>query len=444
MAMKRALITCAVAIAAVAPAPASARQGRVPGADTATASFEIAGIRVIHRRVSANEIVAANLYLLGGSRQITFANAGIEPLLLTASERGTARFSREALRQRLARTGSSIGVSAERDWTVFALRTTLAGFAETWPAFADRVVAPRLDAADVATVREQTLAALAQRKDSPDEWAEHLADSVAFAGHPYGVDPVGTEKSVASLTADGLRAYHRAHFTKSRLLLVVVGDVQRRTLDSLVNTTLGTLPAGDYRWTIPDTAPRRPTVGHREARALPTNYLIGYAPGPRADSPDFNALRIACAVLSGRLFAEVRSRQALTYAVSAPFVERAIGGVGLYVSTTDPVAALAAMRAEVNGLQQNSIDTESLTPLIQQFITEYFLDNETNAAQASFLARAELYQGNWRRGAALTNDLRAVTAADVRRVMQAYFRDINFAYVGNPAALPESAFRAWR
>jgi zinc protease len=335
-------------------------------------------------------------------------------------------------------------VSAERDWTIFALRTTLKGFAETWPAFADRVVAPRLDPADVATVREQTIAALAQRKDSPDEWAEHLADSVAFAGHAYGIDPTGTEKSVASLTAEALRAYHRAHFTKSRFLLVVVGDVQRRQLDSLVTATLGTLPAGDYRWTIPDSVPRRATTGHRETRPLPTNYLIGYAPGPRADSPDYNALRIATAVLSGRLFAEVRSRQALTYAVSAPFVERAVGAVGLYVSTTDPVAALGAMRAEVNALQQNAIDGESLTPLIQQFITEYFLDNETNAAQASFLARAELYQGDWRRGAGLTSALRAVTAADVRRVMRTYFRDLNFAYVGDPAGLPESALRAWR
>ena len=37
-------------------------------------------------------------------------------------------------------------------------------------------------------------------------------------------------------------------------------------------------------------------------------------------------------------------------------------------------------------------------PLVQQFITEYFLDNETSGAQADFLARAELYRGDYRAG----------------------------------------------
>ena len=75
-----------------------------------------------------------------------------------------------------------------------------------------------------------------------------------------------------------------------------------------------------------DTLPRRATVAYRENRQLPTNYLVGYAPGPRANDPDYEATRVACAILSGQLFAEIRSRQSLTYAVAAPFLERAVSG----------------------------------------------------------------------------------------------------------------------
>jgi hypothetical protein len=57
--------------------------------DTATERFEVAGVRVILRRNVASDVVAANLYLLGGTQQLTPATAGIEALLLTASERGT-------------------------------------------------------------------------------------------------------------------------------------------------------------------------------------------------------------------------------------------------------------------------------------------------------------------------------------------------------------------
>ncbi|HMH25287.1 MAG TPA: hypothetical protein VK542_01740, partial [Gemmatimonadaceae bacterium] len=56
---------------------------------TATTSFDVSGVHVILRQNDANNVVAANLYLLGGSRQITDANAGIEPILLDVSERGT-------------------------------------------------------------------------------------------------------------------------------------------------------------------------------------------------------------------------------------------------------------------------------------------------------------------------------------------------------------------
>ncbi len=138
--MTRWLIACCICIAAV---PASSQTP----ADSSTTSYVVGGIRVIHRQVTGNDIVAANLYLLGGSRQVTFADAGIESLLLAASERGTAHFTREQLRRQLARTGSSVVVSADRDWTMVGLRTTVGGFRASWPGFADRIVAPTLDSA---------------------------------------------------------------------------------------------------------------------------------------------------------------------------------------------------------------------------------------------------------------------------------------------------------
>jgi len=218
----------------------------------------------------------------------------------------------------------------------------------------------------------------------------------------------------------------------------VVGDVTRPVIDSLVTASLATLPQGSYVWTLPDTAQRREVAVVRDARPLATNYLVGYAPGPRAGDPDYAALRVATAILSGELFGEVRSRQALTYAVAAPFKERAVGAVGYYVSTTEPEQALVAMRAVTRELQRLVIDPRALAPLILQFLTQYFLDNETHAAQADFLARAELYQGDWRAGAMFSQQLRAVTPADIQRVLRTYYTGVRFAYVGDPAKLSDA------
>ena len=174
-------------------------------------------------------------------------------------------------------------------------------------------------------------------------------------------------------------------------------------------------------------------------RDLPTNYILGYYEGPPATSPDYQALRVATAVLSGRLFSEVRDQRNLSYAVNAPFVERALAGGGLYVTTGSPDTVLAIMRTEVSHLSHALVDPDALQRLVQQFITEYFLDNETNADQANFLARAELYRGDYRAGERFVSELRKVTPQDVRRVTQKYMHDIAFAYVGDTTRLSRTA-----
>lgn len=144
------------------------------------------------------------------------------------------------------------------------------------------------------------------------------------------------------------------------------------------------------------------------------------------------ALRVASAILSGRLFAEVRSRRNLTYAVEAKYRDEALTSGGLYVTTTRPDTTLGIMRVEIRNLQSFAIPTENLRPLIQQFLTEYFLDNESSGEQADFLARAELYRGDFRAAERFVADLRAVTGEDVQRVARQYMRGIRFAYIGNP------------
>jgi zinc protease len=404
-------------------------------ADTTTTAYDVGGVRVIQRRVTANDVVAANLYLLGGTRQATPETVGTETLLLELSERGTRAYPRDVLRAKMARLGSAIVVEPAQDWTMLGLRATTSGFDSTWAIFADRVMRPRLDSTEMEVVREQLASAARQRRESPDALLEALADSVAFAGHPYALPPAGTERSIAAITVGDLRRYQATQMVKSRMLLVVVGNVERPRLERLVRSTLATLPAGSYRWTLPDSLPARPAALAIEARSLPTNYLLGYYTGPAAGSGDYQALRIAAAALSGRLFTEIRSRRNLTYAVNAPFVDRAISAGGLYVTTVSPDTTLALMRTEIANLQRELVPAEGLERLVQQFITEYFLDNETNSDQATFLARAQLYRGDYRTAERFVDELHAVTPDDVRRVARLYMRNVSFAYIGDPQRL---------
>jgi zinc protease len=407
-------------------------------ADTATAAFEINGLRVILRRNTANDVVAANVYLLGGTQQLSPATQGMETLLLRASERGTAKFPKEAVRQLTAGLGSLVVVAPSEDWTRFGFTSIRANFDSTWAIFADRLMAPTLDTAEVELVRAQMMDAFRQAEDDPDALVNRVADSLAFVNHPYGFSPDGTENSLRSISVDALRDYQKKQIVTSRMLLVVVGNIERPRLEQLVGRTLAQLPRGNYAWSPPHAPQRLGRALVLRGAALPTNYLLGYYVGPLARDSDYQALRVASAVLSGRFFTEIRSRRNLSYEVDAPFLERAIATGGVYVTTTDPNATLRVMRTELDRLQRELIDPQGLERLTQQFLTEYFLKNETNADQATMLARAQIYQGDYRAANRFVDALRAVKPEDVRRVARQYMRDFRFVYLGKPASLSKA------
>ena len=434
------LLSAAATPAAARPRPASdTALTAVALPDTAvTTKFDVDGVTVILRRNTANEVIAANLYLLGGARQITAATAGIEALLLLASERGTRKFPGATVRQRTATLGSTISIEANDDWSAIGLHAIRGTFDSTWAILADRVMAPTLSPGDVEIAREQLIAGARQRMTHPDGAAEERADSLLYQQHPYAIEATGTPASLASITVPQLRAYHTQQFVTSRMLLVVVGNVERANVERLVRSTIATLPRGSYKWTPPPSTVATGRALAIENRSIPTNYVLGYVPGPVATSRDYVALRVATAVLSGRLYTEVRSRRNLSYDVESQFIERAQGVGGLYVTTVDPNAVLRIMRRELSTLQTETVDPDGLKRLEQQFITEYYLKNETNADQANVLARAEVFAGDYRAADRFMEDLQRVTPEDVRRVARQYLKDFRFAYVGDASKLDRS------
>src|SRR6202165_1988825 len=140
-----------------------------------TSSFDVSGVDVILRQNSANNVVAANLYLLGGASQVTGADDGIEPILLHGSERGTRQYPKNALRRAMAKLGSEIVIVPGADWTMFGIKSSTEVFDSTWAIFAERVMHQTLAKSEIGVVKAQYLSGIRQRRDDTDEIADLLA-----------------------------------------------------------------------------------------------------------------------------------------------------------------------------------------------------------------------------------------------------------------------------
>ena len=404
--------------------------------------YTVEGVRVVHLNAPSREVAAVRLYLLGGARQLTPETAGVERLILGASARGTVGFPGDSLRRAQARTGSRFFTSVGPDWSVIGFAGLAEELESSWTILADRVARPALDPAEVEIVRNQALTSVRSGVDDPDVMVGRVAEGIAYESHPYAVDVDGTEASLSSLTVNDLRAYHAGQFVRSRMLLSIVGPVDRAAVERLVREGLGGLPLGSYAWTPPPLWSKPEARVTVTARPLPTNYIRGYFGGPAAADPDYTAFQVAVAVLSGYVSSEIRQR-GLSYAAGASLIERAASGGAIHISTVNPAASLEVINDAIELFREGTIPRSLLRDYAESSTLDYYLSNQTSAQQAEFLASSLLLRGRPQSVVEWVADLRSIAGNDIRRVFRSYIQHIQYAYLGSEMAVPREEMLKW-
>jgi len=427
--------------AAVKPEPAPAPVQSVGAKQASLVSeFDVNGLKVLMKRREGSLTVAAGLFIRGGATNINASNAGIESLMLSASTEATTGFPRDRMRSELSRMGTVIGNSSNSDYSVLSLGCTRMHFDKSWQLFTDIILRPSFTKEDVSLIQNRAIVALSDDSDSPDVYLQKLQEKVAYAGHPYLNDTDGTPETIAKLTPEDLRRYHDKLFETSRLLLVIVGDLNANEVKELVAASIGKLPRGSYKpEPLPALAFDKSTV-EVTPRDLPTNYIQGLFTAPSLTSPDIYAMRVASSLLRDRVFEEVRVKRNLSYAPDAFLRNQAANVGGLYVTAVDANQSIRVMLNEIARLQTQPVRADDIQAVVAQYLTTYYLGQETNAAQAGELASYELISGSWRNSIDFLEKLTAVTPADVQRVSQKYMRNIRFVVLGNPRSVDTGVF----
>jgi predicted Zn-dependent peptidase len=275
---------------------------------------------------------------------------------------------------------------------------------------------------------------------SPESALQELQDKAIYAGHPYANDVNGNVANVSRFTPEELRAYHKKIMETSRLLLVVVGDIDATELKTRVAATFGKLPRGTYtEQALPALDFSKGTL-NVTARTLPTNYVQGSFSAPSLRDSDYYAMRVATTVLQTLVHQEVRVRRQLSYAPSADMNNFAVNTANISVSANDANQAVSVMLDQIKLLQNNTLPEAAIDEISSYFLTKHYLAQETNSAQVGELARYELIGGGWRNAFEFLNGIRAVKPADIRNVSAKYMKHIRFAVVGDEARISKQVF----
>lgn len=140
----------------------------------------------------------------------------------------------------VAALGARIGAAAEPEHTSVALHATAAKFADAMKLYALALTKPRFDDKDWKRVRQSTLGYFMYQSQEPQELAG-LAGGRENWGpdHRFGWNLAGTPKALVATTTKDLRAFHGERYRPDTTTLVVVGDVDRKTAQKVLEDTLG-------------------------------------------------------------------------------------------------------------------------------------------------------------------------------------------------------------
>src|SRR5439155_706134 len=224
------------------PEPGPTRPFPFPSIEKSTLPNGLRIWTVTHTQVP---LVAFTLLLRRGASSDPVGMDGLAAVTADMLDEGSGERSAIEMHETLARLGAQFDTDIGSDATVASV-TVLSRFAQRALAIlSDMVVRPALRESDFTRVRQLRLHRLTQLRDMPGALADRAFLKLLYGAHPYGHSPIGSEASLASMTVEDVRAYHRRAVRPSDATLIAAGDCDHDDIARLADEVFGDWAAGD-------------------------------------------------------------------------------------------------------------------------------------------------------------------------------------------------------
>jgi zinc protease len=343
-------------------------------------------------------IVTIRFSFRGGSTQDPAGKEGLSELMSALFDEGAGEFDSQTFQTKLDDAGAEIRFGAGRDTIYGSMRMLAEKKDEAFGLLRLAVEQPRFDAAPIERIRAQMVSGIVASQRDPEtaaqvKWAEAL-----YGAHPYARPDEGTEKSLATITGDDLRAYHKAVFARDNLNVSIVGAIDAETVKQELDELFGDLPEKSDLRPVQKVDLKLGQEVRVDYNLPQTSLQLAY-PGVPRDSPDFFAAYLMNHILGGgtftsRLFDEVREKRGLAYGVDSSLVTHEYSS-GLVISTATrsdrSAETLAVIRETVRRMAEAGPTEAELAAAKKYIIGSYPLNNldSSNAIAATLLSLQE-------------------------------------------------------
>ena len=400
----------------------------------------VSGVKVIVQP-SGNQIVEIQTIIKGGVQNYTADKQGIETLAMSAlTECGTQNDDKNSFKNKLDKVSAQVYGSAASDYSTISMNCISSDFDAVWPLYADAITKPAFNEKEFDRIKQDAVNTLRAQESQPDYAIDNMAKKIAFAGKDYSKRPEGTVATVSKLTVAETKAFYQSLLSRTRMVIVVVGEFDKAALEQKIATMLAGIPEGKPFILKKESIKPVKSSFAAEKKELATNYIEGITGGPLPGTTDFNSFNLAMRLFAQRHFIEVRTKNGLSYAPQSWFDGGASSSAVIQVSTTEPDKYITVVKELINKTKKEGFTEDELKNVKTQYLTGFFYRQETNSAQAASLAANEVLHNNWKRALTLSDDMKKVNLTELNTVFNKYIGNMVWAYQGDPAKATPAAF----
>jgi zinc protease len=228
------------------------------------------GLRVILAERHDDPVVATLILYRVGSRNELEDEAGASHFLEHMMFKGSARYDKGEVDLRTAELGGNNNAFTTPDHTAYYFEFTADRWDVALEIEADRMKGLSLDPIEFEAEKMVVLSELAMGEDDPWRNLSQQVSEILFARHPYRRPVIGYSESLARMTPDDMRSYHRRYYNPANATLVIAGDITPKAALAKVRKHFGSIEAGT---SFEDVAPYRPPLQEpRGERRVTTSW----------------------------------------------------------------------------------------------------------------------------------------------------------------------------
>lgn len=362
------------------------------------------------------------------------SKVGTDELLSFILGNGTSTISKEDFNEEIDFMGAQINFGSQSAYA----QTLSKYFDRVFEMFADAITNPLITEEEFATQKERYLEALKNNKRDVATVSRQVSSGLLYGlKHPFG--EFATEESAASISYRDAVEYYQTFFSPENAYLVVVGDVEKSKVEALTkvffsNWTNKKVPNISY--SDPVDVPVTQINFVDMPNAVQSNIVVQNVVHLKMNHPDYFPVLVANNILGGDfnslLNMNLREDKGYTYGARSvigadKYVSRFYATASVRNAVTD--SAVVEFIKEIKNIRENLVSNDQLILAKAKITGDFVRALERPETIANYALNIETQNLPKNFYEDYLKKINAVTAQDIQRVANTYFKADNLRIV---------------